>query len=169
MMKTLGPVAPCGSATIDGVNLYYTSAHMHPPFFPPFPVCMHMCKCTHAPCIPMCMYTHMENECTLLLGDHQVSWEQSCPWLCSTDIPPWFVLLVQSCPSLLQQYIHLGMASLGLWVRVLQCIDWLCSIVHSVASSSLCYLYTCIYVDSTKVIANLLSAHMHKLSVTAIF
>ena len=73
MMKTLGPVAPCGSATIDGVNLYYTSAHMHPPFFPPFPVCMHMCKCTHAPCIPMCMYTHMENECTLLLGDHQVS------------------------------------------------------------------------------------------------
>ena len=29
MMKTLGPVAPCGSAAIDGVNLYYTSAHMH--------------------------------------------------------------------------------------------------------------------------------------------
>ena len=151
-----------GSATLDGVKLLHTCTP------PSFSTCMHMWKCIHALCTHMHMHTH--NECTLLLGDHQVSWEQSCPWLRSTNVPPWFVLLVQSCPSLLQQYIHLGMASLGLWVRVLQCIDWLCCIFHSVASkkceynngnSSVCNLY----MDSMKAIANLLSSHKHKLFV----
>ena len=66
----------------------------------------------------MNMHTQMDNQCTLLPGDHKVSWEQSCPWLRPASVPPWFVLLVQSYSSLLQQYIHLGMASLGLWVRV---------------------------------------------------
>ena len=54
MMKTLGPVASCGSAAIDGVNLYYTSAYMHPPSFPLF---LYVCTCTNA-------HMHYAYQCT---------------------------------------------------------------------------------------------------------